>query len=543
MKKENPTLTVITVCFNIKDEIERTCKSIVNQTWQDFEWIVVDGGSTDGTVDILKKYTDRINILISEPDKGIYNAMNKGIKLAHGKWLNFMNGGDKFAADNVLEKVFKNKAYDADVLYGWQYFAKSKTCRKYTDHITMHWLCSNALGHQALFIKKSCFNKYGLYLENLKICADFEKNVCLKKNNCKFHYLPFTIAWFAEDGISSSNKKSVFINDLNEIYKLHYTPEEVLEYGREYCKPYFLNPIVSLTSFPARINTVNQTIESLLKQTIKPDKIILWLGFDKFPNREADLPYQLLESTKKGLTIKWCKDLRSYTKLIPTLKEYPNNIIITVDDDILYPENWLERLLNGYLKHPNMINCHRAHRIRFNNNKLLPYKQWYGAINKTEPSFLNFLTGVGGVLYPPHCLYKNVLNVDKFQKLCPLADDIWFWAMAVLNKTKINVVENNIPTLQYVEGTQEADNCLWKTNNGPQNLNDIQLKNVLSEYPEILENLKEEMQEQNQKGIDIERKIISYKLFNFIPLYSLKKLNNVKIIKILGIPVLKIYKD
>lgn len=115
---EKTILTIITVCFNIKDEIERTCQSIVNQTWQNFEWIVIDGGSTDGTVDILKKYSDRINILVSEPDKGIYNAMNKGIKLSHGEWLNFMNGGDRFTSNDVLKEVFSGKEYSADVLYG-----------------------------------------------------------------------------------------------------------------------------------------------------------------------------------------------------------------------------------------------------------------------------------------------------------------------------------------------------------------------------------------------------------------------------------------
>ena len=114
----NCKLSIITICYNIKDEIERTCKSIVGQTWQDFEWIVVDGGSTDGTLEVLKKYSDRIDILISEKDSGIYNAMNKGIKLANGEWLNFMNGGDNFASNDVLEKVFKNKNYEADILYG-----------------------------------------------------------------------------------------------------------------------------------------------------------------------------------------------------------------------------------------------------------------------------------------------------------------------------------------------------------------------------------------------------------------------------------------
>ena len=89
-------LSIVTVCYNEKD-IGRTCESIVSQSCQDFEWIVVDGGSTDGSLEVIKHYKERIDILISEPDNGIYDAMNKGIRLAKGKWINFMNGGDTFA--------------------------------------------------------------------------------------------------------------------------------------------------------------------------------------------------------------------------------------------------------------------------------------------------------------------------------------------------------------------------------------------------------------------------------------------------------------
>ena len=93
-------LSIVTVCYNEKD-IGRTCESIVSQSCQDFEWIVVDGGSTDGSLEVIKHYKERIDILISEPDNGIYDAMNKGIRLAKGKWINFMNGGDTFA-DNCI---------------------------------------------------------------------------------------------------------------------------------------------------------------------------------------------------------------------------------------------------------------------------------------------------------------------------------------------------------------------------------------------------------------------------------------------------------
>ncbi|MBQ6012154.1 MAG: hypothetical protein IJL23_03465, partial [Alphaproteobacteria bacterium] len=163
--------------------------------------------------------------------------------------------------------------------------------------------------------------------------------------------------------------------------------------------------IVSLTSFPQRMKDIHYAIFSLLKQTVKPDKIILWLGKDKFPNKEQDLPETLLNLKKFGLTIKWCKDIRSYTKLIPALKEYPDDIIITVDDDIYYPEYLVEKLYKAYLKNKNMVHCLRAHKIKFNQDEtILPYNDWEKCIQNVKPSFNNFLTGVGGVLYPPKCL-------------------------------------------------------------------------------------------------------------------------------------------
>lgn len=201
-----PILSIITICYNEK-QIERTCKSIVNQTWQNFEWIVVDGGSTDGTLDILNKYKDRINILISEPDTGIYNAMNKGIKLATGTYLNFMNGGDAFYENTVLEKVFKDKTYTDDVLYGNYCGIHNNIQRPYLcpPKIEPEMWLYRTINHQSSFIKKEAFNKYGFYNENYKIASDFEQFVLFHKNNCSFKYLPLTISLFDMEGISNSN--------------------------------------------------------------------------------------------------------------------------------------------------------------------------------------------------------------------------------------------------------------------------------------------------------------------------------------------------
>ena len=118
--------------------------------------------------------------------------------------------------------------------------------------------------------------------------------------------------------------------------------------------------IISLTSFPARINIVVKTIKTLLTQTLKPDAVILWLAPEQFPNGENDLPQELLDLKQYGLTIDWYKDIRSYKKIIPTLKKYQNAVIITTDDDIYYAPDTVESLYKSYLEHKNEVHAHRC---------------------------------------------------------------------------------------------------------------------------------------------------------------------------------------
>ena len=251
--------------------------------------------------------------------------------------------------------------------------------------------------------------------------------------------------------------------------------------------------IISLTSFPQRMYEIHFTLYSLLTQSVKPAKVILWLGEEQFPNREKDIPDKVLKLKENGLTISWHKNLRSYTKLIPALKQYPNNIIVTADDDIYYEKEWLEKLLKSHEASPNCIICHRAHKVKLSKNGLAPYKKWSKKIKSCKPSYLNFLTGVGGVLYPAGCLYKDILNEQLFTELAPKADDVWFWAMAVLNKTKIAVAKERIKQLTYVNPERERgltnEDTLFSFNK--KGGNDLQIEKVINHYPQILEILKE----------------------------------------------------
>ena len=241
--------------------------------------------------------------------------------------------------------------------------------------------------------------------------------------------------------------------------------------------------IVSLASYPSRINTVYKTIETLLNQTVKPDRLILWLAEEQFPNKEADLPENLLKLREFGFEIGWCEDLKSYKKLVPALREFPNDIIVTADDDLYYQQDWLESLYNAYLKNPKNIYTRRACRITKKGNvfKIAPHY----SNTHYEADFSNQLMGGAGTIYPPHCLHEDVLNTDLIKELVPTYDDIYFWAMAVAKGTKIGLIKNKDLNIYNVEGTQ--DGALCKINGQSDRMSDKEAFNrIFEKYPEII---------------------------------------------------------
>ena len=249
--------------------------------------------------------------------------------------------------------------------------------------------------------------------------------------------------------------------------------------------------IISLTSFPARIGTVNQTIESLLNQTMKADRVILWLAPEQFPNKEADLPQELLDLREKGLTIDWYHDIRSYKKLIPALKKYPDAIIVTADDDLIFKNNWLSLLYSAYLNDKTKIWSHRITRLYRSGGKMhildrSLYLDENGAYKKElkAANAFNKLTGGAGSLYPPKSLHPDVMDEDAFMKLAPTSDDIWFWIQAIRNGYKVAVVDNNQYKLQYVPGSQEES--LYKVNDaGGHKVFFEHLNNIMATYKDV----------------------------------------------------------
>jgi hypothetical protein len=245
------------------------------------------------------------------------------------------------------------------------------------------------------------------------------------------------------------------------------------------------NLIVSLTSFPQRINEIKYTIFSLLDQTILPEKIILWLEESKFPNKEQDLPEELLALKKYGFAIYWCEDLRSYGKLIPALEQFQDYYIVTVDDDIYYKKNLLERLWLEHLKYPDDVICNLGAKISFKNNKVMPYTRWKRYIKKREAGFQILGCGYGGSLYHKRYLHKDINRRDLFLNLTPYADDIWFYFMTILNGTKVRVVKHPLNRIKYVNPYREYGlnhGHTLSSINVDSGKNDEQFKNVINHY-------------------------------------------------------------
>lgn len=240
--------------------------------------------------------------------------------------------------------------------------------------------------------------------------------------------------------------------------------------------------IVSLTSFGQRIYDVHLAIESIMQGSVRPNRIILWLAEEEF--RDRLIPASLKRQQERGLEIAFCKDIRSYKKLIYTLQQNPDAIIVTIDDDVLYEYDTLERMVHTHLTNPTNICACRLHQIVLDaNNKPLSYLQWKMGITDIKASPLNFPTGIGGVLYPPHCLPNEVFNEEVFMKLCPTADDVWFYAMAKKNDTHAIKVPTPEANGHFTELPSSKISALSQTNLNISNCpNDTQLRAVFEHY-------------------------------------------------------------
>ncbi len=221
----SPKISIITVCFNEAEAIRDTCESVCSQTFADFEWIVIDGRSTDGTLDVLAEYETQISCLVSEPDKGIYHAMNKGVACATGDYLLFLNAGDYFANGNSLMSAvpFLNR----DIVYGDVLVASEKGAeveQRLPDILSRHFLLKKMMPHQSTFIKRDLFDQYGDYDESFRIAGDYDLFVrFIFVHGASCVHIPHTLSVFKTNGIScSASARPLRKIENHEIRKKHF---------------------------------------------------------------------------------------------------------------------------------------------------------------------------------------------------------------------------------------------------------------------------------------------------------------------------------
>ena len=249
--------------------------------------------------------------------------------------------------------------------------------------------------------------------------------------------------------------------------------------------------IISLTSHPARIDTIHYALETIFAQTMKADRYFLWLAIPQFPGQWDELPETLLSYQSKGLEIRWCNDdIKSHKKYFYAMQEFPDDLIITLDDDLYYDLDMVENLYKSYKKNPHAVSAMRTFVVKFCSDGILaPYREWGWKIRQDEysdvtnvPSLRIWANSGYGSIYPPYCMHPEMFNLDVIKQTTLFSDEVWLKVMQVLNNTPVVLVDVGVrtnPKWPTVDGTQEVG---LKHINIQDGRKDQQLNDVLDVY-------------------------------------------------------------
>lgn len=218
-------LSIVTINFNNCKGLQKTIDSVVAQTFTDFEWIIIDGGSTDGSRELIEQYANLFAYWVSEPDKGIYNAINKGIAQAKGEYIQILNSGDCLFEGSTLEQLFSNQ-YDADILYGdaiCLYPDGSRLDKKYPDTVSLNYFIHNVINHQASFYRRQVFDGHP-YNEKYMIAGDWAYCMEAVCRGMRFLHINQTIVYYDNNGISAQWSERQ-IKEREDILNTHIPPQ------------------------------------------------------------------------------------------------------------------------------------------------------------------------------------------------------------------------------------------------------------------------------------------------------------------------------
>ncbi|MEZ8911521.1 glycosyl transferase [Vibrio cyclitrophicus] len=240
--------------------------------------------------------------------------------------------------------------------------------------------------------------------------------------------------------------------------------------------------VCSLTTYGNRVHDVHYVIKSLLCQTVLPSKIVLWLSDSEYTAQNIPISLKNLQREIDIFDIEFCEDIKSYKKLIPSLKKFPDSLVVTVDDDIIYPDDLLENLIEEHVSAPKDIICTRAHKIVVKNGTLQPYNKWEYETGCKFSSHLIFPTSGAGTLFPPGSLHEDIFDSSLFSSLCPTADDVWFKFMALKNGTNCRPIRDTRDwSSRFIEIKSHQEHALSITNVGLSK-NDLYIKQILNHY-------------------------------------------------------------
>ena len=251
--------------------------------------------------------------------------------------------------------------------------------------------------------------------------------------------------------------------------------------------------IVSMTTFPARIGYVHLAIKSLLNQTVKPGKIILWLAREQF--RDVKLPNHLLALCEYGLEIRYCEeDILAHKKYYYAMQEFPDHPIVTYDDDIIYPEDSLEKLLAMHWQYPDAIICNRGREIAMDQTSVAPYRYWKvsGRIPAGVPTYRVMASTGAGTLYPPHCMPEETFSIEKIRSLALTADDLWMKVMSIVGGVPVVKSQTRSKALCISKRKQEIT---LAHQNVDQSQNDRVIQELLTYYPQAMKVLQKDRSE------------------------------------------------
>lgn len=568
-EKMNIEISIIIPVYNVDKYLGECLESLINQSFNHFEIICINDGSTDNSQYILEEYQklDERIVIYTTKNSGAGAARNNGIRYAKGKYILFLDADDIFDKD-LLCKVYENAEKNSSDIVAYNYI-------KFDQEGNNYYI--NGMRKQLLPTGIEKFNYRNCPNRIMSIVNPTPWNKCYRKefiieNELKFEEISssnditFAAVSMAKANVISfvdnylvkyrighegtiTNIKSKNLNNIiiavssaveqaekfehyNEIknavkyfavdnyvfgllnYVKDFTAAQSKEYYdyihkyfnqklpdldgeiindsrllreyrlinkydyKEYVEIVSKRIIVSLTSYPARIKYVYKALESIFNQTKLPDLIVLWLAKNQFPNRERELPIEIHNLLAEGkLEVKWCDlDLKPHKKYFYSFKEYKNDLIITIDDDLLYSANMIENLYNSYLMYPDCVSACRAHLITFD-KKILPYKYWVKEIDMDilTPSMSLFATGGAGTLYPVNLFSDKLLDEEAIIDCCLEADDLWMKIMELYNNIPV-VIAQQYQNLVYIEGSQEQALCKQNVDN---NQNDVQLNRII----------------------------------------------------------------